>query len=215
MTQAVPNEWAKDELLLAGIIRATDFVGLIETYHNVISSQVSPDTPALMLLEEQPRRIIAQGDRQNLLRFEFFDPHFDFTLYTSGRIFHELGELRWERLPAGIQIVYTGHTAYKPTLQDAQEIALDSHKYKDRAYLLFGERLDQQELDRIGAAARPGDFAEVRIPRLLRYPQVSTLNDAKRVQLIAREYPDAATAVNVAYRFKNLAPFSEQAETLE
>jgi hypothetical protein len=211
MTQAAPNQWARDELLLAGTIPAKDFTALLRSYHSAISPDLSSDAPALMLLESQPRRIITQDERQDLLRFTLFDPDFDFTPYTSGRIFHTMGELRWEREHAGVQIVYTGHKAYKPALQDAQKIALDDRRYRDRAYLMFGKRLDRQELARSGATT----FAEVRIPRLLHYPQVPALAGAERVQLVAREYLDAATAVNVAYRFKNLARFPEQAETQE
>jgi hypothetical protein len=60
--------------------------------------------------------------------------------------------------------------------------------------------------------AKLGDFAEVRIPRLLRYPQLPTLAGAERVQLVMCEYVDSETAVNVAYRLKNLVSFPKQSE---
>jgi hypothetical protein len=214
MTQPAPNGRVIDELLLAATIPERDFAALLRRYRDTILPALSPDAPALMLLESQPHRIITRDERQDLLRFTFFDPDFDFKDYTSGRIFHEMGELRWEREQAGIQLVYTGPKAYQPALQATARIDLDDgrYRYKDRTYLLFGKRLNnRQDLDRPGART----FAEVRIPRLLHYPHLPALTGAERVQLIAREYLDAATAANVAYRFKGLARFWEQSETQE
>jgi hypothetical protein len=212
MVQATQTERATGQLLLAGTIQGEDFAAVLQAYR--IPDSIPPDAPALMLLEAKPRRVIEQDARQNLLHFAFFDPTFDFTPYTSGRIFHALGELRWERQHPSVQIVYTGHKEYKPELQDARETALDAYIPKDRAYFLFGKRLNKQERDLlIGPAAQPGDFAEVRIPRLLRYPQLPTLTDAERVQLVMCEYTDPTTALNGAYRFKKLVRFQKQSET--
>ncbi len=116
MAQATQTERASGELLLAGTISGEDFASFIQAYNNI-----PPDAPALMLLEAQPRRVIEQDARQNLLHFAFFDPSFDFTPYTAGRIFHALGELRWERQHPNVQIVYTGHKEYRPELPDASE----------------------------------------------------------------------------------------------
>ena len=207
MAQATQTERASGELLLAGTISGEDFASFIQAYNNI-----PPGAPALMLLEAQPRRVIEQDARQNLLHFAFFDPSFDFTPYTSGRIFHALGELRWERQHPNVQIVYTGHKEYRPQLPDASETPLDACIPNDRKYFLFGKRLDKEQLGRIGRAAQPGDFAEVRIPRLLRYPQLPMLAGAERVQLVMCEYVDSETAVNVAYRFKELIPFLRQSE---
>jgi hypothetical protein len=210
MVQATQTERATGELLLAGTLPGEDFTAILQAYS--ISLGTSSDSRALMLLEEQPHRVIQQDARQDLLHFSFFDLRFDFTPYTSGRIFHATGELRWERQHSGVQIVYTGRKEHKPKLQDATEIKLDACIPKDRAYFLFGKRLDQQQLDRIGPAAQAGDFAEVRIPRLLRYPQLPALATAERVQLVICEYIDPETALNFAYRFKNLVPFQKQSE---
>ncbi len=117
MTQATQTELATGELLLAGIIQGEDFASFIQAYNSNIPHNTSLDTPTLMLLEEQPRRVIQQHARQDLLHFAFFDPTFDFTPYTSGRIFHALGELRWERQDTNIQVVYTGSRKYKPYSQ--------------------------------------------------------------------------------------------------
>jgi hypothetical protein len=212
MVQATQTKGAIGEILLAGTIVEKNFASFIQEYNKKVASITSPDAPALMLLEEQPDHVIEQDARQSLLRFERFDPSFDFTPYTSGRIFHALGELRWERQHSKVQIVYTGHKEYKPELLDARETPLDACIPKDREYFLFGKRLDEKELFLIGPAAQPGDFAEVRIPRLLRYPQLSTIANAERVQLVTYEYMDSKTSVNVAYRFKALIPFPKQSE---
>jgi len=201
MIQVIQTERATDELLLATILETQDFPVLLQAY------RVPPNAHALMLLENQPQHLIIQEERQDLLRFAFFDPTFDFMPYTAGRIFHTLGELRWERQQAKIRLVYSGHKEYKPALRDAQHITLDAYTAKDRAYFLFGKRLDEKQLARIGPVARAGDFAEVRIPRLLRYPPVSALTGAERVQLVMREYIDHETALTFAYRFKGLVPF--------
>ena len=212
MAQATQTERASGELLLAGTILEENFASFIHAYYNNKPSSTLPDVPTLMLLESQPRRVIQQDARQGLLRFALFDPTFDFTPYTSGRVFHALGELRWERQHPKVQIVYTGHKEYKPVLKDAREITLDAYIPKDREFFLFGKRLNEQQLDRIRPAAHPGDFAEVRIPRLLHYPPLPTLANAERVQLVTCEYVDPETAVNVAYRFKNLVPFPKPSE---
>ena len=211
MAQATQSALAVDELLLAGTVSGEDFTAFLQAYR--VPADTAPGAPTLMLLEDQPRRVVKEDARQDLLYFAAFDPAFDFTLYTAGRIFHQLGELRWERQQTKIRVVYTGHKDYKPALDDAMTIALEGRFFEDRAYLLFGKRLYKPERDLIGSAVQPGDFAEVRIPRLLRYPPLESLDDAEMIQLVAREYTDTTTARNIAYRFKNLIPFQRQGET--
>lgn len=201
MTQA---QLAIGELLFAATLREADFGPFLKTYR-------IPSDTTLMLLESQPRYVIKQEERQELLHFAPFDASFDFTPYTSGRIFHELGELRWERQQAQVHIVYTGQKEYKPELPKIDETALDTIQFTDsRAYLLFGARLKGKQLEPIKPVAQEGDFAEVRIPRLLRYPLLDTIKDAERVQLVMREYIDPSTGLNVAYRCKSLEPFSKE-----
>src|SRR5947209_18104669 len=124
MAQATETKGAIGELLLAGTILEENFASFIQVYNKNIPPSTLPDVPTLMLLEEQPRRVIEQEARQSLLHFALFDPNFDFTPYTSGRIFHPLGELRWERQYPKVQIVYTGHKKYRPKLPDARETTL-------------------------------------------------------------------------------------------
>lgn len=202
MTQATQVHYAIDELLLAGTLSGDEFAAFVRAY------RVPPNSPTLMLLEEQPHHVVKEQERQDLLCFALFDRAFDFTPYTSGRIFHELGELHWERQQANVYIVYTGHKAYQPNLQKAttpsalDTFALDTYTPNDRGYFLFGKRLNQKQVP----SAQAGDFAEVRIPRFLRYPVLPHLAPADRIRLVVCEYSDPITGLNVAYRFKCLQP---------
>ncbi len=193
------------ELLFAGIAEEKDFITFIKDY------QPLPDSKTLMLLEIQPRYVVAPEQRQGLLLFAPFQTGFDVTPYTAGRIFHNDGELRWERLHSLVHIVYTGNAAYTPAVKDMQksgEEALDDYDPTTRKYFLFGKRLDKEQIAQIGPAAQEGDFAEVRIPRLLRYPPI----DAERVQIAVCEYIHRTTGANSASRFYDLVPFSKSKE---
>jgi hypothetical protein len=211
MAQATPTKRAPDDVLLAGTIPQEAFAQFLQEYH-IPSEETSLTHPPLALIESLPQQVVAPERRPGLLQFTLFDPAFDFTPYTTGRIFHTLGELRWERKYKDIQIVYTGHHAYKPDLANAQVFALDVFLPRERAYFLFGKRLDEKQREMLGPLTQPGDFAEVRIPRLLRYPALPGITDAERVQLLVCEYEDLDTALNVAYRFKSLVRFQKQAE---
>ncbi|HEY0752696.1 MAG TPA: CRISPR-associated protein Csx19 [Ktedonobacteraceae bacterium] len=176
---------------------------------------VDPEQRALMLLETMPRQKVAQDKRQDLLRFEFFQPDCAFAQYQAGRVFHEHGEIRWEGLSSDeARIVYTGDPAYRPDLPGSQERIFDVSVYEriPREYFLFGKRLEQDRRTQIGPATQEGDFAEVRIPRLLRYPRLSALQGAERVQLALYEYTDLATGAIIAYRFYDLVPFKKREE---
>lgn len=125
----------------------------------------------------------------------------DLATYTSGRLFHIYGELRWERQRDFIHVVYTGDPGCLPSFAKEQEEALSNCKVVTRRYFLFGKKFDRPDL-----GAEPGDFAEVRIPRLLRYPALPGLANARYLKLATCEYLDPRTGANVAYRFKKLVP---------
>ncbi len=210
MTQVL--EKATGELLLAGFVKSADFVQFLH------ADSIPSGPSTLMLLEALPRHVVQPQDRQNLLYFAPFDPDFNFTQYTSGRIFHAFGEIHWERQQEHIQIVYTGKREYKPQVEEGEEQPLDGAECQPGYYLLFGKRLDTTQLERIGPVAQKGDFAEVRIPRLLRYPLVDSVpgvdsaQEAERVQLVICEYRNPDTGANIAYRFKGLVPFQKKQE---
>ncbi|MDQ2716044.1 MAG: hypothetical protein M3Z08_14145, partial [Chloroflexota bacterium] len=130
------------EILLGGHVPHDDLAALIKAF------KIPPATEPLMLLEMQPRSLVEPGQRQNLLLFSEFQPEADIAAYTLGRIFHAHGELRWERQEREIQVVYTGDRAYAPALNDSKEEVLYAHNAVTRSYLLFGKRLDAEQLQR-------------------------------------------------------------------
>jgi hypothetical protein len=219
MSQEAHYPKATGELLLAGFVKHEDFAALVNT------CGTARGVKALVLVERQPDHVIApeaRAERLALLHFADFDPDFNFMPYTSGRVFHEHGELRWEKQRARIHIVYTGKREYRPQaeLERPKELSLEQAEKCERRYLLFGKRLVDAQLERLRPVAQPGDFAEVRIPRLLRYPPPDEpkdmnpaqdkLEDTGRVRLVVCEYLHPDTGINVAYRFKGLERFYKE-----
>jgi len=191
------------DLMLASTLRSTDLSALLRAWK---VPPASAGEPTVMLLERTPRYKVESSERAGLLRFEFFQPDLDISLYHSGRVFHEYGELRWEEGGSGeLQVVYTGTSCYQPALPDSQMHEFDEALYKkgQDAYFLFGKRLAEEDHRRI-PAAQEGDFAEVRIPRLLRYPCLPALEKAERLQIALYSYLEIATGITLAYRFRSL-----------
>jgi len=199
--------------------------GSVDDIHSLITAyQFPPD--ALFLGETQPRHVISNDERQNLLRFAHFGTHIHFADYTTGRIFHPDFELRWEQSDVKretYQVVYLGAERSTLSLQcdryllECKEHAEDEHKKEDDKYqcfrlnksnyYLFGTKLD-------GAVARKADerdgsvvFAEARIPRLLYYPASPA---AERVQLEVLEYCDRESGQVMWFRFAGLKAAEEQ-----
>jgi len=158
-------------------------------------------------------------ERQNLLqltRLNAIHSLAELTNFTSGRIFDRDFELRWERVFGKTQVVFLGTKAvYQDTLRDVPELTqdeatlqyLDSHP---RYYYLFGQILDADDRERMGIQTLEGEeyYAEVRIPRLLRYPDLKpeSSQKAQRVQLAGKEYADKSTGQVKSFRFSGLRP---------
>ena len=180
-----------DEMLCTGSV--DDIAALID------ACQFPSD--ALFLAEAVPQHVVtAAKERQDLLRFTHFDAEIPFAKYTSGRIFHPDFELRWQKYDGKTEVVYLGTKRDMPLLKkDLKLKKSDKPKY----YFLFGERLRPEELDLIGVPAEEREFAfaEVRIPRLLLYPAPQ---NARRVQLVVREYLDEETGEVNLFRFESL-----------
>ena len=124
--------------------------------------------------------------------------------------------MRWERVFGKTQVVFLGTKAvYQDTLRDVPELKqdeaalqyLDSHP---RYYYLFGQLLDADDRERMGIQTLEGEeyYAEVRIPRLLRYPDLKpeSSQKAQRVQLAVKEYADKSTGQVKLFRFSGLRP---------
>lgn len=206
------------QLLVSALISAKDLPALVSSF------KPAPDVSTFMLLESQAQGIVEPEDRQDLLRFMLFDPEFTFSPFTSGRVFHRHAELRWETLASAVCVVFSGRITYLPKLPRTKEApaseVLDGYKPAVRKYFLYGKRLNEKQLARIGPSTQEGDFAEVRIPRLLRYPRLSPDPKADYLQLAVCEYIAPIAGTSVAYRFCNLRAYisresSEESERKE
>lgn len=175
---------------------------------------------AYVLVEKLPRHVvIGAEERQNLLRFTHLaqmGEHTRLSDYTSGRVFTTERELRWQRKDGidrndsqdnQFQVVYVGPEREQlPIKKDethSKQLA-DAPELPDTHYLLFGERLDADDINSIGSPAQEGDFAQLRIPRLLRYPRRPGEPMPRRLQLAVREYVDEITGKVHLFRFCDL-----------
>ncbi len=164
---------------------------------------------AYFLAERLPQQVIVDPqERQDLLRFARLHEVIDDNViadYTSGRVFDQDFELRWEKdADGGYKVVYLGKERSIPGLEkDDKELKkLDRSKLL-KHYYLFGEYLNKERLESMGIEPEEGYYAEVRIPRLLRYP---ALKGARRVQLTVCEYIDKETGRVGLFRFQGLQP---------
>lgn len=209
-----------DEILYTGQLKSEDLFLLIADCRIPEN-----DKRILFLAENMPTRVIDPQKRQELLEFTFYSAKLSFANYTSGRIFHPDWELRWEHRSGTAHIVYLGqqspavqwamdHYRMKVKAQDNpidhdgqnKLIDLQTLDKRKRCYYLFGTRLRDEDVRLIGSPARVGDFAELRIHRILRYPAPGSMsNDGKgRVKLTVREYLDRERGQVQFFRFQEL-----------
>lgn len=161
---------------------------------------------AYVLVEMLPQHIVDRQERQNLLCFAQLSDGVDLARYTSGRVFDQHAEIRWEKNAEGkYLVVYLGAKrdirGLKKNEKDQQELDRLERANESKNYYLFGEYLDTEKLKNMGIEPEEGYYAEVRIPRLLRYPAPA---GARRVQLEVREYLDRDTNEVKSFRFQGL-----------
>jgi hypothetical protein len=189
---------------------------------------------AFLLAEQIPREAVTVSQRQELLQCMFVselqrrdapapgDPGIDPARYTSGRVFCRQCELRWQtsQRTGEIQVVYLGEQERAlPDLVPAPDLATlraELHtlqkQHKPARYYLFGTTLDTsaegqqllQQLDPANASQRY--YAEVRIPRLLRYPRLADAGEKRRVQVIVCQYTEKETGNVRLFRFQDIQP---------
>ncbi len=110
----------------------------------------------------------------------------------------------------GTKEVYRGAQRDIPELTPDEDTLKELEPQAPRQYYLFGQLLDADEREQMGIKAAEGEeyYAEVRIPRLLRYPdpEPSASKKAQRVQLTVREYADNRTGRVKLFRFQDLRP---------
>ena len=140
------------------------------------------------------------------------------TGYTTGRIFQKDRELRWEKHKEKFRVVYLGspenvaanifhECGLLPQEKELKE--LEKSQQATHYYYLFGERLKKEDLPYFGKTAQAGDFAVVRIPRVLHYPIVDP-DENPSVRLWVREYHNPATGNVDLFRFQALEPWDDK-----
>jgi hypothetical protein len=197
----------------------TDIAALVEACH------FPPD--AYILVERQPRMVVGEGERQNLLRFDRLKDvlnkdGFDIASYTSGRVFHQDFELRWEldAVTAGkTSVVYIGVERELPDLTKSNwtvqpEDEDKEHPDKKHHYYLFGELLSQDKQAKMGLNQQKGYeyYAETRVPRLLRYPNPEQGRQPQYLKLTVQGYlliDPKGEEQGRAYRFLKLIEAKE------
>lgn len=178
-------------------------------------NQCGFSTEAFLLVEKLPQQVVSDDEeRQNLLYFARLrdirqEDINTYTAYTSGRVFDQEGELRWEHdISTGkTNVVYLGkpctlaELAEKP--ENKEELARLKPADKNKYYYLFGQILANTE--QMGIEVKPGlaAYAEVRIPRLLLYPRLGT-KPPQRLKLEVYEYVDQETGRVKLFRFRDL-----------
>lgn len=168
---------------------------------NTVVAMLPHHGEALMILERVPTTWLDEDERKEGLCFQQFDGDVDFNMWERGRIFCPTFELRWDRVDGAFQVVYVGEGADLPGLQPASEVNLSVLSVEERAYYLWGERVDDDDLPRIGQPNGTDVFVELQVPRLLRYP---VSEQTRRVKLRVREYKEPATGQLVCHRFHSL-----------
>lgn len=209
--------------------------GTVKNIAALIAGANFPDD-AFFLAEQVPLSLVEDRTaRANLLRFacvrdlqlDTEKDKIDPALYTTGRIFAPDFELRWYQDTAAgqIRVVYLGAKRelpgleFDPDSQDKLKKKLDAltRKEKPKHYYLFGEPLSASRLTELGLEKEQSDlangegyYAELRIPRLLRYPIVTE----KRVQLTVCEYIEEVTGRVELFRFWSLTEVGETHESV-
>lgn len=140
---------------------------------------------AVMWLETALDHFLSDDERENGLRFEVYMAGEPFEQWPHGRIFDEAAELKWEKEGNQFHVVYCGRFAPPASLiPENNGVSI----LQDCSYYLWGSRIKNAERLELGLKPEEAVFAELRIPRILRYP-VSP--QAERVKLQVREFYNA------------------------
>ena len=186
-----------EEMVSTGVLTANELIALIASSASFLEG-------AIFLAEQLPQRVVTQDQRKELLCCERFKSDAHFADYTSGRLFANTFELRWEKDGDMFRVVYVGSRRDMAHLTVKQDVMLEKKEFA-KPYYLFGKRLGLEGLAKVGSAAIEGDFAELRIPRLLHYP-VEKQERYAYVQLFIQEYVDQKTGDVALFRFQAIEP---------
>lgn len=177
-------------------------------------NQCGFSSEAFLLVEKLPQQVVLDDEeRQDLLYFAHLNDLQQediarYTSYTSGRIFDQERELRWEHdtRDGKTNVVYFGKPCILSELtKDEKELARLKPAGNKKYYYLFGQILSNSDLEQMGIEVKPkmAAYAEVRIPRLLLYPKLGT-KPPQRLRLEVYEYVDQETGRVKLFRFRDL-----------
>lgn len=121
-------------------------------------------------------------------------PQLEPAAWEKGCIFGPEGELRWDKTGGAFHVVYTGTPLYLPGL--TTDPGIDLSCFKDARYYLWGRLVEEPV--RVGEPSGSVVYAELQVPRLLRYPAAGA---HRRVVLRVREYYDPSSGRLLFYRF--------------
>ncbi len=155
--------------------------GFLPTLSEVVKAIPWSDK-AVMWLETALDHFLSDEERENGLRFEVYRPNEPFDYWPHGCIFDDTAEIKWDKDGSQFHVVYCGRTNPPANLQ---QYASEPATCQDSSYYLWGSRVKKEDLEDLGVRPDEIVFAELRIPRLLRYP-VSA--NAQRVKLKVREF---------------------------
>lgn len=216
------------DFLVTGTIK--DIAALIETCDILQDAYFLAEQLPQRVIEQSERQKLLQFIKVNELKARNASGdqarRIDVAGYGTGRIFCPDFELRWSRdqRTGKIRAVYLGSRKPEEVGIVFDEISGTSDENGERkppedpaklarqkrTYYLFGTTLDTspdgKRLEQMGLSQEDGQryYAEVRIPRLLRYPMPKNTGDKRRVQLVVYEYVDKETGSVRLFRFRKL-----------
>lgn len=172
----------------------------------VVGTITWPDD-TLMILERLPLRWLEPADIKTGLRFELFEPVAPFNRYERGRIFHETGELRWEKIDGKFWAVYAGSDAVILPADFTRDDSLNLENTESQTYYLWGKRLNQQALAVLDRQPDAPMFAEFTVGGILtEYPaDASTETNREQLALQVVQYIDPETQQLQYYRFQGVS----------
>lgn len=151
-----------------------------------------------LLLERIPNRWIAPEEFEDGLRLVKLDAALQLHIYESGYAFCERFEARWEYAGHDVRLRYIG--ALRDDLAPLEPVpfSLEAQAVA-RSYVLWGERVSDEDLKGVGIPEAGPIFATLRIPRLLRYPIAD--GAAKSVAITVLEFDSPGDDAAGLWRF--------------
>lgn len=179
----------------------------VDDIATVVGAITWPDD-TLMILERLPLRWLEQEEIETGLRFEVFEPEAPFNQYERGRIFHEAGELRWEKINQKFRTVYVGSDEIALPPDFTKDDTLSLHKEEQpQSYYLWGKRLTDDALAILERQPGAAMFAEFTVGGILTEYPAGAPADKKQEQVALQvvRYIDPETEQLQYYRFQGVS----------